>query len=83
MNGRGEKRLILAEKRVTARRGEQRVEEHFQDRRDFSIFIGERDQQRMRFLNYAFVFKLSIWKATHDVSWGKKSCRIGILCHLK
>ena len=82
MNGRGEKRLILAEKRVTAR-GEQRVEEHFKDRRDFSIFIGERDQQRMRFLNYAFVFKLSIWKATHDVSWGKKSCRIGIVCHLK
>lgn len=39
MNGRG-KRLILAEKKVTAR-GEQRVEEHFQDRRDFSIFIGE------------------------------------------
>ena len=40
----GEERVILAEMRLRAR-GEQRVKEHFQDGRDFSIFIGlERDK---------------------------------------
>lgn len=39
----GEERVILTEMRLRAR--EQTVKEHFQDGRDFSIFIGlERDQ---------------------------------------
>lgn len=65
---------------------EQTVKEHFQDGRDFSIFIGlERDQWNVRFLNYAFVLKLTIRKVTHyTILSEKRNWRICIVgCYLK